>query len=287
MKKHIMIVDDDKKNLVAAEKILQKKYDVSVADSAGMAFELLEDSVPDLILLNAKMSEMDGLEIMDEIQSHPHGRNSSVIFFASDSEAKCEAECLRRGAFDFVRKPFQEDIIVERINKTLRMCEDRKELERMENMAKYDVDTAVYNRNSYFDYIHSHKTVEGNSMGCVFIDINGLHEFNNTYGHKLGDKMLEEIAAVLKDNFGSKSVYRIGGDEFIVFQENSKLEEIQLRMQNADDKISEKKYSISYGICWKDHDIDILEMVKKADELMYKAKKSYYSRKENNRRCVR
>jgi len=454
MKKHIMIVDDDKLNLVAARGILKDKFEVSVANSGKLAITLLERSMPDLILLDIKMPEMDGFEVMDRMQAHPLWRSIPIIFLTADNNVAQEAECLRRGALDFVHKPFEVEVLIARINRTLRMIEDRKELERqwqnihnmvsveqvlfdahrtdsgienamqlicesesakrafimekkedffeciaewceggsrsyfdednivdetlflpwmedlqsrmpisipdvealkdeqpetyrflksrevenfvatpiyfsdntfvgflgvdnpdlnlhsvdmlcfmslgfsmafenleehkrIERMGMYDFDTAVLNRNSYFNYIHQYEEVDGNSMGCVFIDVNGLHEFNNTYGHKLGDKMLEEIATILRLHFGSDKVYRIGGDEFLILAENSVLGELETEMKKADEEITAKKYSVSYGICWQDHDIDISEMVKKADETMYKAKAEYYSRNENDRRSMR
>lgn len=454
MMKHIMIVDDDKLNLVTARGILKDKFEVSVANSGKLALTLLERTIPDLLLLDIKMPEMDGLEVMDRMQAHPLWRSIPIIFLTADNHASKEAECLRRGALDFIHKPFEVEIMIARINRTLKIVEDRKELERqwqnihnmvsveqvlfdahrtengienaiqliceaesadrafiiekkdkgykcaaewcaagtgdcfntdkiiegkgfdawlnslkeripinipdieqiketmpysyeelkardvknfvavpiyfsdntfwgflgvdnpginlhsidmlcfmslgfsmafenmeehsrIEKMGMYDFDTAVFNRNSYFNYVRDYEQKPGDTFGCVFIDVNGLHEFNNMYGHEVGDKMLEEIALVLKNNFGHNTVYRIGGDEFVVLIENMDKKYIEDTMKVADEIISAKKYSVSYGIKWTDKNVDIVEMVKRADESMYEAKRNYYSKNENDRRTTR
>lgn len=165
--------------------------------------------------------------------------------------------------------------------------ENLEEHKRIERMGMYDFDTGVLNRNSYFNYIHNYEQNEGDCLGCVFIDVNGLHEYNNKYGHELGDKMLESIAGILTKQFGHGKVYRIGGDEFVVLVENISKDEIKNTMTAADSQIEEKGYSVSYGIDWSDKEIDIIEMVKIADAYMYDAKALHYSKQENDRRTVR
>lgn len=130
MKKHIMIVDDDKLNLVTARGILKDKFEVSAANSGELALTLLERSIPDLILLDIMMPQMSGLEVMDRMQSHPLWRSIPIIFLTADDNVSQEAECLRRGAADFIHKPFEVEVMIARINRTLRNVEDRKELER-------------------------------------------------------------------------------------------------------------------------------------------------------------
>lgn len=60
-------------------------------------------------------------------------------------------------------------------------------------------------------------------LACIYIDANGLHEINNARGHLAGDQMLRFIADTLKVSFGEEALYRIGGDEFVVFSEKERI----------------------------------------------------------------
>ena len=76
--------------------------------------------------------------------------------------------------------------------------------------------TGLNNRNCYEWMIQTYPNMCKSSLSCIYIDVNGLHELNNTQGHKAGDDMLSYIAQVTQKYFGMQNAYRIGGDEFCV-----------------------------------------------------------------------
>ena len=84
-------------------------------------------------------------------------------------------------------------------------------------MGTMDALTGVRNRNFYQMELAEHTYEKRNSACCIYLDANGLHELNNHLGHKAGDEMLICIGTSLVELFGCEDVYRIGGDEFIVF----------------------------------------------------------------------
>ena len=61
------------------------------------------------------------------------------------------------------------------------------------------------------------RTVSDGIFSCVYVDVNGLHELNNTSGHEKGDQMLQTVALELQGRFGRDNCYRTGGDEFVAF----------------------------------------------------------------------
>ncbi|MBQ8568502.1 MAG: response regulator [Oscillospiraceae bacterium] len=127
--KHILIVDDDKENLVIAKNELCSKYQVTPVLSGAQTLKFLEKKQPDLILLDLNMPEMDGRETLRLIKENPQWAKIPVIFLTANSDAETEAECLALGADDFIAKPFTPKVMHRRISRILELYELRYDLE--------------------------------------------------------------------------------------------------------------------------------------------------------------
>ena len=130
-KNTILLVDDDKSNLVVAQKLLADEYRVAAVNSGEMALRFLEKNIPDLILLDILMPEMDGFEVMKRISERPECKNIPVIFLTADRSAETEESCFRMGAVDFIGKPFVPGIMLQRVRRTLELESYRQSLERI------------------------------------------------------------------------------------------------------------------------------------------------------------
>jgi putative two-component system response regulator len=113
--KTIFIVDDNDVNLSTAEKALSKQYRAFTLPSASSMFELLNNVVPDLILLDILMPQMDGFEAMRLLKDDTRYQGIPVIFLSGRSDAATEARGLEMGAADFISKPFSEPVLLNRI----------------------------------------------------------------------------------------------------------------------------------------------------------------------------
>ena len=107
MKKVILVVDDDRLNLMVAQKLLSEEYRVAAVNSGELALHYLERNIPDLVLLDIQMPKMDGLEVMRRLQEDKQWRKISVIFLTADRTEKTEETCFKMGAVDYIGKPFQ------------------------------------------------------------------------------------------------------------------------------------------------------------------------------------
>ena len=146
-----------------------------------------------------------------------------------------------------------------------------------------DTTTDLLNRNAYNAYLMRYKSNTHSSICCIYIDVNGLHEYNNTYGHQAGDKMLKKVATVMKDCFQSDKQYRIGGDEFIVFMEDSNFESQMEELKKFQAQMKANRIYVACGMEWRDKNMDIHEMVKIADAKMYRDKERFYKTYSNGR----
>jgi putative two-component system response regulator len=111
----IFVVDDNDVNLLTAENSLTGKYRVFTLPSAAAMFELLDEVVPDLILLDILMPETNGFDAMKMLKANPGYCGIPVIFLTSRSDAATEALGFEMGAADFVSKPFSEPVLLNRI----------------------------------------------------------------------------------------------------------------------------------------------------------------------------
>jgi phosphoserine phosphatase RsbU/P len=115
----ILVVDDTEINRLLCLKALQADYRILTADSGQAALELARSARPDMILLDIMMPDMDGYETMQAFQSDPVLSNIPVVFLTAMSSGESQIKALKMGAFDFVTKPFQFDILRHRIRRIL------------------------------------------------------------------------------------------------------------------------------------------------------------------------
>lgn len=144
-------------------------------------------------------------------------------------------------------------------------------------MSVTDQLTGLFNRSAYEKYLNESELHMFSHTVCVYIDVNGLHELNNKHGHEAGDQMLRAVAASLDEQFRSKRLYRIGGDEFVVFPESADPTICEARMQVVCASLAAQGYSISYGLAAQETAEGLRKLVREADEKMLEQKRTYYT----------
>ncbi len=156
-------------------------------------------------------------------------------------------------------------------------------LARLEYMSYVDPLTGALNRNSMNEFI-AHVDHSA-SIGIVYFDVMGLKLINDTQGHLAGDELLMRTYRCLCEIFPRKSVFRIGGDEFLVLDSHVGEDEQNARVQRLKEILPEHDLNLAVGAIWeKQCNGRIVELMKQADERMYEEKAAYYSTRQNNRR---
>lgn len=155
-------------------------------------------------------------------------------------------------------------------------------------LSETDLLTGLRNRNSYEENLSSYPFRSKKSLTCIYLDANGLHELNNTRGHKAGDDMLCTIADFLKEYFLLPDIYRIGGDEFVVFVMDDDNAYALNSIQEISNRLTEQDYHVSWGLSTHSSDqIDIHSLIIETEQKMYKAKSMYYTQRGIDRRRTR
>jgi len=127
-RKNILLVDDDEIHLEITETALKDEYAIFLVKSGEEAFEFLEKSqiIPDLILLDILMPTMDGWVIFDKIQDISSLKCTPIMFYTSLDEASAREKAYELGAFDYITKPCDQSVLLDRIKKTLEKAELQK-----------------------------------------------------------------------------------------------------------------------------------------------------------------
>jgi len=165
------------------------------------------------------------------------------------------------------------------------IAEQEKELKEIELESNKEPLTRLYNRKFLFDYINrvwiKENRREDFSFALVFIDLDNFKPINDNFGHEEGDKVLKEVANILKESFRkSDFIIRFGGDEFIVLinLQNNHISNIKKIIDSLRKKVEEKlsiyNLSFSYGVAIYPQDgKDLSTLLEKADIRMYEEKK--------------
>ena len=157
---------------------------------------------------------------------------------------------------------------------------NKKHLNRTELAATTDSLTGVLNRVAYKKDILVFDEEKCKDFSCVYIDVNELHIRNNKYGHAAGDEMLIYIANSLKEVFYGHSIYRMGGDEFLVFAKKITQESVKQNVETFIDQLKPMGYNVAIGVSYRSQNTNCEEMVREAEIRMYEAKAKYYQSKE-------
>ncbi|WP_270814696.1 sensor domain-containing diguanylate cyclase [Hungatella effluvii] len=158
----------------------------------------------------------------------------------------------------------------------LSLSMQRNENEKMLfELSQIDRLTSFYNRNCFIQDVSELKESRG-SVGVVYLDINGLKEINDSFGHDAGDKLIKGCADVIKNNAASKRLYRIGGDEFVIIYTDITEELFYDAVQLLKNALEKNRCQAAIGCRWNEECAYIQETIKEADELMYGDKKRFY-----------
>jgi len=288
--KKICLVDDNMTSLTIARDMLKVLYKVYPATSAAKFFEIIENIIPDLILMDVDMPQMNGYEAVKILKEDERFEDIPVIFITAKTDELSELKGFELGAVDYITKPFHPAIIKARIATHLTIVEQRHIIEQI---SLTDTLTKIPNRR-FFDsqIIKEWKRAIRDKVpiGVLMIDVDNFKHFNDTYGHQQGDVALQTLAHVISTSMrrGADFAARWGGEEFAVLLPNITAdgilrvaENIRMNVEKAavphiDDTSHSLYVTVSIGGTFiKPADISSIdETVNKADSALYTAKET-------------
>lgn len=163
----------------------------------------------------------------------------------------------------------------------------RNHVDMLHRLSYHDLLTNALNRNAFMDVLSQFRPGQYASAGIIYIDINGMKEINDFYGHHQGDKILITTVAKVFNLFKPDELFRIGGDEFVIITydltETDFYEKFNL-LRNIFCEKTNLPFSIATGSCWVKSPSDLNSLLQQADSAMYTDKKKFYYGKEKTSR---
>lgn len=298
----ILIVDDSVENRQLLFRTLGRAgYEIFEAgdgkEGLSRAFELL----PDLILLDIIMPELDGYQVCEALKKDPRTTDIPVIFLSAKTETKDKIKGLGSGGVDYITKPFDRGevlarvqtqlkirkLTVELIQANIELLKKNTELEEantaITQLMRTDPLTGLANRRYFLEILDKLMSLarrHHTPLSLVMADLDHFKAINDAYGHAWGDQVLKDFGLLLKNNSRKEDLpARFGGEEFIVALPLADLpeaidwaERIRLGLEELVWDQIKSKVTGSFGIS-QFHPEDTPEsFIERADKALYQAK---------------
>lgn len=293
MNKKILVVDDNRLNIRLLTDILEdEEFTVYTADNGLVVLDMARKLHPDVILLDIMMPELDGFEVCKLLKNHHEVKDIPVIMVTAKTEGSDIKNAMELGAFDYIKKPFDEVEVVARVWSALRFKEHQ---DRLKELAMKDGLTGLYNHALLVELLEKELSKQQRLNGYLafaMVDIDYFKKINDTYGHLSGNIVLKEVSDILVNSVRKGDIVgRFGGEEFgIVLLEAEKQDTFQL-CERIRKRIEEYNFNIGYeslkttvsiGAFVKEpyNSITAIDIIQKADEELYKAKNNGRNRVE-------
>jgi len=269
---NVLIVDDDKFILKIEENILKKvNLNVLKANNGKEALKFIYENNIDLVLTDLNMPQMDGEKLLINIRKSKTMDELPIIVISSNEEHSKISRLLKLGANDYLTKPFFKEELLLRVNNLLNITNNIKNIK---TQMFIDPLTKVYNRlfleKRLENIFHIYET-----KSVAMLDIDFFKKINDTYGHQIGDEILKYFANTIKNSIRkSDYIVRYGGEEFLLFLPDVIKEEAKFVLYKIKKNLKPYKdinFTFSAGIASEGD--ELAEMIKIADERLYKAKK--------------
>ncbi len=305
----ILIVDDTPKNLQVLVNILRKEdCKVAVAKSGEKALSLVNEHIPDLILLDIMMPDMDGFEVCRMLKESDETEEIPIIFLTAKTETEDIIKGFELGAVDYVTKPFNSLELLSRVRTQLEVKKSREQILkintqlrkeiaerikiaeelRMKNaildrMAVTDSLTGLFNHGHIIERLTQEMTKSRRysfHLSIIMFDIDDFKRINDSYGHQIGDHVLSKVSSTITHELRNVDlVGRYGGEEFLVVLPHTNIKGSLTTAERIRKSIASLKWpeqtltlTISGGTCAL-VDENVQQFIKKADDLLYTAKK--------------
>ncbi len=271
-------------------------YRVAVAPDGEAALELVAAHPPDAILLDHELPGMSGIEVLDRLRADDGLAAVPVIMLTDGTDRELLLEGLRRGAHDYLHKPFDPAELDARVMAALRVKALHDALlqanRRLAEQALTDELTGLANRHhGVHELVRAVAlaTRHDHALALARVDVDRFKAINDTYGHQAGDHVLAEVARRLAAAVrGGDVLARWGGDEFVAILLDTDrdgarraAERLRAAVAAAPVEIDDAEVGVTISVGWAHWAGDT------ADDLLARADRSLYQAKDAGRDTVR
>ena len=290
----VLLVDTRETSVERIKMALAGHHHVTSADDPNSAVETAANAETpfELIIVSLEQEKFDGLRLCSQLRSFEATRQTPILILVEPDDQTRLLRALDMGVNDYLLRPVDRQELLARVNtqiKRWRYTEQlRSSVKASIELAVTDSLTGLYNRR----YLETHLTSliehfinRGKSLAVLAVDVDFFKPINDTYGHDAGDKVLQELAARIRENTRSIDLCcRTGGEEFVLVLPSTNMEAAHVIAERLRKSIASKVFTagpstgipvtISIGVATLSNAEDTLEtLLKRADSALYAAKR--------------
>lgn len=249
----ILVVDDSLDNLeVLSSHLRFRGYDVVTATNGEEAIEKVAEHRPDLVLLDVMMPDIDGYEVTRRIKADPELPFTPVILVTARDSTQDKVAGLDAGADDYLTKPINFPELEARVRSILRIKELQDELEEknreLEKLSISDGLTGLFNHRHIQEVVHEEyerARRTGEPLSVVMLDFDHFKRVNDAYGHQVGDRVLQEMAEILRKTAREiDKLGRYGGEEFIAVLPETDPEDATIFAERVRERVERHPFAV-------------------------------------------
>lgn len=247
----VLLVDDDEDDYLLTRDLLADvgaHFAIDWASTRAAGMEKLAEGDYDVALVDYQLGGDTGVDLLREACAH--GCRVPVIMLTGQSDRATDLAAMHAGASDYLVKGRVTGDMLER---AIRYARERHRLnEEIRSLSLTDELTRLANRRGFFTLAEERLQLlqrRGASCLLVYADVDGLKVVNDTMGHQAGDRLLVEVANVLRATFRRTDlVARLGGDEFVVLADEAGDQDIPRILVRLEQQIAEKNAGRGVGM---------------------------------------
>ncbi|NWG93501.1 MAG: PleD family two-component system response regulator [Parvularculaceae bacterium] len=293
-KARIFIIDDQADQVDRVRSLLAEKHEVSTESDPEVALSRAKTGDFDLVIVNMALEKMDPLRLCSTIRSFEETRLTPLLAIVRQGDTRRLVRALDIGVNDYLSRPVDRNELTARVATQIRrkryVDQLRSKFEASLEMAVTDQLTGLFNRRylaSHLSGMFDRAFWTGRPLSLLILDIDHFKSINDTHGHDIGDKVIQEIAAKIRNSVrGIDLACRYGGEEFLVAMPDTDrhfagIVAERLRQEIADHEVTLNsgrdsiKVTVSIGISSTEEgpkDDTGQRLIKRADEALYAAK---------------
>ena len=216
----VLVADDDEDIVRFVEVNLRLEgFEVTTANDGREALNSARDMIPDLVLLDIMMPEMDGFEVCQTLRASTRTKHIPIIMLTAKSLSADKVVGLTSGADDYIIKPFDPIELVARVKSALRRVREMRSVNPLTQLpGNVQVQEEVAKR-----------VAAGAPFALMYIDLDNFKAFNDHYGFLRGDESIKTLAQTVEDAIKSNGggfVGHVGGDDFVTLVEPEASEDV-------------------------------------------------------------
>src|SRR5262245_14197923 len=289
----VLIIDNRATASERTKTALVPHHEVTVVDDPLTAVMHAAETRYELIIINLDMDNVDGLRLCSQLKSLERTRQTPILIVVAPDDHQRLLRALDMGVNDYLIRPIDKQELLARANTQIKRCrytdQLRSHVQTTMELAVTDPLTGLYNRRymeNQTTALVEHAINRGKSLSLLALDVDHFKSVNDENGHAVGDRVLQEIAARLKQSIRNiDMICRIGGEEFVIVLPNTNAEVAAKIADRMCRSISAKPFNVgarsglltitvSIGVAAVEGSSDTMESImKRADEALYCAKR--------------